>query len=159
VRGRNEDRRLRGSRHPKRPVLYGSKCCRATKTRRKRAPLKQKVNRRQVAYIILCCVSGPPLYTKVYLAFRSFPSHCCITLTRYRSYPYARRSIRLLGLPPPECHLKSTIESLSRNRWVSVKSTTLNPGGLHRRRRRTDATQISRCNPYYPGWYGILTSS
>jgi hypothetical protein len=107
VRGRNEDRRLRGSRRSERLVLYGSKCCQTTKTRRKQAPLKQKVNRRQVVYIVLCCVSGPPLYTKVYLAFQSFPSHCCITLTRSRSYPYARRSIRLLGLRNATSNLPS----------------------------------------------------
>jgi hypothetical protein len=141
VRGRNKDRRLRGSRRPERPVLYGSKCCRATKTRRKQTPLKQKVNRRQVVYCVVLCVQSSSLYQSlsrvpVFPFTLLYHTDAILILSlRKEVHPSART---------PECHLKSTIKSLSRNRLVSVKSTTLNPGGLHRRRRRTDATQISR---------------
>jgi hypothetical protein len=97
VRGRNEDRRLGGSRRPERPVLYGSKCCRATKTRRKQAPLKQKVNRRQVVYCVVLCVRSSSLYQSL-SRVPVFPFTLLYHTDASRSYPYARRSIRLLGL-------------------------------------------------------------
>jgi hypothetical protein len=101
----------------------------------------QQVRGRQVVYCVVLCVRSSSLY---------------LSLSRVPVFPftllYHTDAISILSLRKevhpsartPECHLKSTIESLSQNRRVSVKSTTLYPGGLHRRRRRTDATQISR---------------